>query len=213
MKKYFFAFVAALAITSAAYAYAPACAGECTLRPTQVSFNDRWQPIQLAQATIGTSPVTTVQTNAPVTATTTVKGGDLAAQIIEWLQVAFGTIIAGLFSLLIVKVRSYFGLVTTEAQKAALQAIAVNGVNAAAAKAEEALKSNPTLTFDVKNAVARDAVTYVQTHGAETIKALGLDAQSGDAVDAIKARVATAMNSPLTPTVTQTAVIPTEVKA
>lgn len=205
MKKYLL-IVAALAFgaSSVAYAYAPVCGGgECTVHRTPVSFEQRWQ---FAQAT--TSPTTTVQTNAPVTATTTVSGGDLAAQIIEWLQVAFGTIIAGLFSLLVVRIRAYFGLLTTDAQKAALQAIAVNGVNQAALKAETALKDNPNLKIDVKNAVVQDAITYTQSHGAEIIKALGLDPSSGDAVDAVKARVATAMNSSETPTVTSTTVTP-----
>lgn len=202
MKRYFILLAAAIAFTSAAaHAYVPFCTGQC-MTQQQLTFNDRWVPIPVQDKT------TTVQTSAPVTATTTVSGGDLAAQFIEWLKIAFGTIIAGLFSLLIVKIRAYFGLITTDAQKAALQAIAVNGVNSAALKAETALRDNPNLTFNVKDAVVADAVSYVQAHGADTIKALGLDANSGDAVDAIKARVATAMNGKETPTVTATAVIP-----
>lgn len=201
----------ALAASGASYAYAPACAGECMVHHNAavVAFNDRWpsQPmIQYAQAS--QEKMTTVQTSAPVTSTTTVNGGDLAAQVIEWLEAVFGTIIAGVGTLLIVKVRAYFGILTTDAQKAQLQLLAVNGVNAAASKAEDALRANPNLSVDIKNAVVQDAVAYVQAHGADTIKALGLDPKSGDAVDAIKARVATALNSSTTPTVTSTAVIP-----
>lgn len=163
------------------------------------TFKERWQ---VAQVVIPTP------TNAPVT-TTTVKGGDVAASIIEWLEAVFGTIIAGLATLVIVKIRTYFGILTTDAQKAQLQAITVNAVNSAALKAETAVRNNPKLDIDIQSAVVQDAVAYVQAHGAETIKALGLDPQSGDAVEAIKARIATAMNSPQTPTITPTAVTPT----
>lgn len=207
MKKYLFA-LCALALSGVAYASAPICSGECMVHREDVTFNDRWpsQPkLIYAQAVTGT---TTVQTSAPVTATTTVSGGDLAAQVIEWLKVAFGTVLAGFGTLAIVAIRSYFGVMTTDAQKAALQAIAVNGVNAAALKAEEALRKNPSLDINVKNAVVQDAVAYVQAHGAETIKALGLDPNSGDAVDAIKARVATAMHGNETPTITATSITP-----
>lgn len=157
---------------------------------------------QLAQ-TVSPTPVP-----SSTTTTTVVNGGTLAAQVIEWLKVAFGTVLAGMGTLAIVRIRAYFGVLTTDAQKAALQEIAVNGVNAAASKAEDALKANPNLSIDVKDAVVADAIGYVQAHGAETIKALGMDPKSGDAVEAIRARVATAMNSPATPTVTATSVTP-----
>lgn len=207
MKKYLFALFA-LALSGVAYASAPICSGECMVHRTEVTFADRWpsQPKLIYAQNI--TPTTTVQTSAPVTATTTVSGGDLAAQVIEWLKVAFGTVLAGMGTLAIVAIRSYFGVLTTDAQKAALQALTVNAVNAAASKAEDALRKNPNLDINVKSAVVQDAVAYVQAHGAETIKALGLDPNSGDAIDAIKARVATAMHSKETPTITATAVIP-----
>lgn len=153
-------------------------------------------PQVMAQA----GPTTTVQTSAPVTSTTVVRGGDLAASVIEWLKVAFGTVLAGIGTLLIVKIRTYFGILTTDAQKAQLQAIAINGINAGAAEIQEKLKNNPTLDINIKDASVAAAVTYVQNHGADTIKALGLDPKSGDAVEAIRARIETALNDPSSPT-------------
>jgi hypothetical protein len=190
-----------------AQAYAPICQGECMISNHASSdLRDRFNEatFQLAQAqqplAIGVSPVQTI------------NGGTLLSEVINWLAVAFGTVLAGLGTLLVIRVRAYFGILTTDAQKAALQEIAVNAVNSAAAKAEQAVKDNPNLQINVKSAVAQDAVSYVQAHGADIIKSLGLDPNSGDAVDAIKARVATAMNSPATPSIIDNKVVaPAEV--
>ncbi len=56
------------------------------------------------------------------------------------------------------------------------------------------------MDISVQNQVIQDAVAYTQTHAAETIKALGLDPESGQAVQAIRARIATAIVDPSTPT-------------
>jgi len=53
---------------------------------------------------------------------------------------------------------------------------------------------------EVKNQTILDAVTYAQQHGGEIIKALGLDPQSGEAIQAINARIQTALNDPKQPT-------------
>jgi hypothetical protein len=187
-----------------AQAYAPICQDECMIsHQASHDLADRFNEatFQLAQVqqsqplAIGASPVQTI------------NGGTLLSEVINWLAVAFGTVLAGLGTLLVIKVRAYFGILTTDAQKAALQEIAVNAVNSAAAKAEQAVKDNPNLQINVKSAVAQDAVSYVQAHGADIIKSLGLDPNSGDAVDAIRARVATAMNSPETPTIIDNKVV------
>lgn len=199
-----------------ANAYAPICQGECMIHhDDSASLEDRFSPIfhsplhltQSLQLNGTTLPDHTPLAIGVAPSVSTINGGTLAAQIIDWLKVAFGTVIAGLGTLLIVKIRSYFGILTTDAQKAQLQEIAVNGVNAAAQKAEDAVKDNPNLQINVKSAVAQDAVSYVQTHGAQIIKSLGLDPQSGDAVEAIKARVATAMNSKATPNIIDNKVV------
>jgi tartrate dehydratase beta subunit/fumarate hydratase class I family protein len=152
--------------------------------------------VQMAQQ----GPTTTVQTSAPVTSTTVVKGGDLAAQIIQWLQVAFGSTIGGVALYIFVRGLNYIGIKITAENKAQLQGIIVNGLNAAAARAEVQLKNNPNLDINVKSKIIADAVGYAQDHGAETIKALGLDPKSGEAVEAINARIQTALNDPTVPT-------------
>lgn len=187
-----------------AQAYAPSCP-DCHYdvkyqTPNEVSARIDDATFQLAQVqsqplAIGVSPMQTI------------NGGTLLSEVINWLAVAFGTVLAGLGTLLVIRVRAYFGILTTDAQKAALQEIAVNAVNSAAAKAEQSVKDNPNLQINVKSAVAQDAVSYVQAHGADIIKSLGLDPNSGDAVDAIRARVATAMNSPETPTIIDNKVV------
>lgn len=118
----------------------------------------------------------------------------------SWLQVAFGTAIAGAVLWLITRVLGWFGIQTTDMQRAQLQAIVVNGLNAAAAKAQVSLRSTDKLDFSSKSAIVNDAVQYAQDHAAETIKALGLDPKSGEAVEAIRARIETALNDPNTPT-------------
>jgi hypothetical protein len=114
--------------------------------------------------------------------------------------VAFGTAIAGAVLWLITRVLGWFGIQTTDMQRAQLQAIVVNGLNAAAAKAQVSLRSTDKLDFSSKSAIVNDAVQYAQDHAAETIKALGLDPKSGEAVEAIRARIETALNDPNTPT-------------
>lgn len=140
----------------------------------------------------------TVEAAGNVTSTTTIQGGTIASQILEWLKVAFGSAIGLAVTAIILKGLTYLGVQTTDIMRDQLQHIVVNGINDAAAKAEAAL--NGKFTVDVRNQVVADAVNYVQDHGKETIKALGLDPKSGAAVDAIKARIETAIIDPATPT-------------
>jgi hypothetical protein len=158
-------------------------------------------PLQFAQAaTTAKDATTSVQTSAPVTTTTVVKGGDLAASLIEWLKVAFGTTIGAAVLWGITKALQLMGIKATDLQKAQLQAIVVNGLNAGAAKLQTSLRDNRALDITSKSQIVNEALAYTQAHGAETIRALGLDPKSGDAVEAIKARIETALNDPNTPT-------------
>lgn len=194
--KYLLALVSVLfVLNGAVYAYAPACTTDCITHVSDTAtFNERFQAAQASPLAIGASPVQTV------TPVTIVKGGDLAAQVLEWLQVAFGSTAGGAFLWVVVRGLKYLGIQITEAQKSQLQAIIVNGLNAAAARAEANLRANPNLDIPIKSQIVADAVSYTQDHGAETIKALGLDPKSGEAIDAIKARIETALNDPKTPT-------------
>src|ERR1700761_6305362 len=86
--------IALLCFPALAVAYAPPdpTSHSYTMPDNSIAtFKERWQVAQLAIPT----PM-----NAPVTTTTpTVKGGDIAASIIEWLEAVFGTVIAGLATL------------------------------------------------------------------------------------------------------------------
>lgn len=131
---------------------------------------------------------------------TTVHFGPILSETIQWVAAAFGTAFATGAVAAVFKLFKYLGIQVADAQKTQLQAIIVNGLNDAAAKAEIAVAVNPSLNVDVKSKIVSDAIAYTQAHGAETIKALGLDPASGAAVEAIKARIATAVADPATPT-------------
>lgn len=126
--------------------------------------------------------------------------GPILKEFIKWTAAAFGTALAATATAVLYRVFSYFGVQTTESQRNQLQGIIVNGLNDAATKAEAAIVANPKLDVDVKQKIIADAIDYAQRHGADTIKALGLDPNSGEAVAVIKARIATAVADPNTPT-------------
>jgi hypothetical protein len=152
------------------------------------------------ETTTVTPPTVAINPSGPVTTTSTtiVQGGDILSQVIEWAKVVFGGLAATAFVAAVFKGLGYLGVVTTDAMKAQLTAIAVNGINDAAAKAESRVGGK--FSIDVKNQVMADAVKYTQDHGAPLIKSLGLDPQSGEAVRAIQARIQTAIIDPMTPT-------------
>lgn len=184
---------AILAIVATMLLASPLAAQEINVN--RAAKSDRM--IVLAQA----APTTTVTPAPAATApVAVVSGGGIAASIIEWLQVAFGSVIGLGLTALVFKGLKLLGINVTDANKSQLQAIIVNGLNDAASKAAVSLRDNKKLDIDIKSQVVADAVSYAQKHGADTIKALGLDPKSGDAVEAIKARIETALNDPATPT-------------
>lgn len=200
MKKYILALLAVVAIATTASAQ--------TLSPQVIRVTDdlysssTFAPsktqdrMQMAQAVDSTQ----INTSAPVTSTTVVKGGNLAAQVVEWLQAAFGLALGTLLTALVYRGLGWMGIQVTDQQKSQLQGVIVNGLNDAAAKAATSLRDSSTMDINVKNQIVADAVDYTQRHAADTIKALGLDPKSGEAVEAIRARIQTALNDPATPT-------------
>lgn len=131
---------------------------------------------------------------------TAVHFGPILSDLVQWIATAFGAALAGAAVAAIYKLFQYLGIQITLAQRDQLQAIIINGLNDAAMKTETALKKDPKLVVDVKSKVIADAISYTQVHAADTIKALGLDPVSGEAVEAIRARIATAITDPATPT-------------
>lgn len=129
-----------------------------------------------------------------------VKGGELAANALNWVQTGFFGVAGVAVVVLGVKALKWMGVDITNDQQAQLQSIVVNGLNAAGNKVQEQLRANPNLDINIKSQVVADTVAYVQAHAPDTIKSLGLDPNSGQAVAAIKARIETALNDPKTPT-------------
>lgn len=128
----------------------------------------------------------------------TISTGTWAGEVLMWATTAFGGVITAAAVALILKVMKKFGVDITTVQKAQLQELVVNGINKGAAEAQKRLRGQGTI--EIKNAATQIAIEYVQSHGSDTIKALGLDPNSGEVVEAIKARIETAIADPAQPT-------------
>ena len=124
---------------------------------------------------------------------------NVLASVWNWFWVAFGGVITTAASLWLVKLMKNLGIDTTKQQNELIDDMVKNALNDAAARAGVAATSL-NLSVPVKNQIVQQAVEYVQQHGAETIKALGLDPQSGEAVSAIKAKMESVLVDPAKPT-------------
>ena len=157
-------------------------------------------PVVTVQAMPGTVTLVpaatqnTVQTTGPVTSDTTISVGTLAGQVLTWAVTAFGSLLATIFATWGYRLIQLTGVQLTDAARARLQEIILNGLNEGAKT--EAANLDGKDQVAVKDAIVAKAVTYAQAHGADTIKQLGLDPTSGIAVEAIKARIETAINDP-----------------
>lgn len=141
-------------------------------------------------------PVTVIQPAAQPTAT--IDTGGLAGQALLWVMATFGTTIGTIVTAWLYKLMQAAGVRATDAMRAKLQDIIVNGLNLGAKQAAEDLQGHGKV--EIKNAAVATAVVYAQQHGADTLKQLGLDPTSPEAVEAIKARIETAIVDPATPT-------------
>jgi 4-amino-4-deoxy-L-arabinose transferase-like glycosyltransferase len=166
-----------------------------TARPAE-RIRDAFVVAQAASAPAATQ--NTITTTAPVSSETTISVGTLAGQVLTWLAAAFAVPIGTLLTLWLKRLFTLAGVQVTTQMRDQLQQIVVNGLNAAAKNATTQLAGKAPI--EIKNQLVADAVKYTQAHGADTIKALGLDPQSGEAVQAIKARIETAIADPKAPT-------------
>jgi hypothetical protein len=174
------ALIAAFALTgslASAEIGGPAVIGQAMAQPNQ-------QP--------GGPPVVLV---APAQSAT-IDTGSAIGQLLEGLIAAFGSVLAALLSAWIYKLFQKAGVELNQAQRDKLQEIAENALHISAHEVTTAIAGRG----QIKNKILGDAVRYVQMHGADTIKALGLDPTSPVAIDAIKARMLAAINDPATPT-------------
>jgi len=153
-----------------------------------------------AVTTVGPPPTTqnTVTTTGPVTSSTTIEAGTMAGQAVLWVVAVFGTAIGGVATKLIYTLAQSAGLKLSEGLRDKIQDTIVNGLNVGAA--EVAKDAAGKGQIQIKNEIVAKAVTYAQTHGADTLKALGEDPASQKAIDAIKARIETAIADPSQPT-------------
>jgi hypothetical protein len=160
------------------------------------------QPVPLGQVVdvTPTPPATqnTITTTGPVSSETSISIGTLAGQVLSWIMVTFSAPIGGLAVWIMVRVLKNLGITATDAMRARLQDLVVNGLNASAPAVQADLANKGQV--EIKNAAVAKTIAYVQAHGADTIKALGLDPTSPAAIEAIKARIETAILDPAVPT-------------
>lgn len=149
---------------------------------------------------VAAPPVTqnTVTTTGPVSSETSISIGTLAGQVLTWAAAAFGSLAATVFTAWGVRLFKLAGVQMSDAARARLQDIIVNGLNVGAAQATKDLTGKGQV--QIKNETVAAAIAYAQDHGADAIKQLGLDPKSGAAVEAIKARIETAIADPTVPT-------------
>lgn len=174
---------------------------------SQGTFAEATTTTNVPGVTGGTPPVTietvpatqnTVTTSGPVTSTTTISAGTIAGQVLTWLAAAFSIPIGSFLTMFLMRLAKSAGVQVTDAMKAQLQGIVINALNSAAANSTDRLKGQSPIA--IKSQIVGEAVSYVQVHGSDVIKSLGLDPHSGAAVEAIRARIETAIADPAQPT-------------
>lgn len=140
----------------------------------------------------------TITTTGPVTSDTVISLGTLAGQVLTWVMAVFGTAVGSLLTAWLYRLFTKAGVDITDAMRDRLHQMVVNGLNIGAATATADLAGKGQVA--IKNQAIATAVRYVQEHGAEELKALGVDPMSNIAVDAIKARIQTAITDANSPT-------------
>lgn len=163
-----------------------------------------WQKAALAVAIVlvflipALAQTNTITTTAPVTSETTISVGTLAGQVLTWIAAVFSVPLGTLAAAWLYRLFALAGVQTTEVMRQRLQEMIVNGLNVGARKAENELRGRGQI--EIKNKAVAETVQYVQKHGADTLKYLGVDPASNKAVEAIKARIETAIADAATPT-------------
>jgi hypothetical protein len=162
------------------------------------TFEDRWQVAQVTPSPAAPVTQNTVSTTGPVSSETTISVGTVASQALQWVVAVFGAVLGTAGTALLLRMFKAAGLQISDVARARLQEMVVNGLNLGAKALENEMAGRGKI--EIKNAVVQEAVNYVQDHGAETLRQLGVDPNSNMAVDAIKARIETAIADPMTPT-------------
>lgn len=148
-------------------------------------------PVDSTGALPDLSGVVTVTGDGKVT----VNVGLFGSQLIAWLFTAFGGTIAAAVVAWLIQLARKMGVQMTETLRKRFEDIVLTGLSIGAAKAEEQLKGGET-KIEIKNQAAAAAIEYVQKNGIKTAAKLGLDVNSAEAVEIIKAKIEKMVNDP-----------------
>lgn len=173
---------------------APVCAASAYLTSDQI----RYIVAQAAPTVVPTIPSQTLEPAKPTPPVAIIDTGAIAGQVLTWVIATFGATIGASLTALLIRLAKKAGLQGADLLRNRLQALIVNGLNRGAAEAARDLAGHGKI--EIKSAAVGKTVEYVQAHGADTLKALGLDPTSPATVEAIKARIESAIADPSTPT-------------
>lgn len=140
----------------------------------------------------------TITTTGPVTSDTVISLGTLAGQVLTWITSLFVASVGTLLSAWIARAFRNAGVDFTDSMRSRLQEMVVHGLNLGAATASADLAGRGQIA--IKNQAISTAVRYVQEHGAQELKSMGIDPMSNIAVSAIQARIQTAITDANSPT-------------
>ena len=129
---------------------------------------------------------------------TTISIGTIAGQVLNWILITFSVPIGGYAIMILRHVLINLKIPVSDAALAKAKQMLVNGMNLAAPEVQARLAGQGKIA--IKNATIAEGITYVQKHGPDAIKTLGLDPTSPDAVEAMKAWAETAIADPNVPT-------------
>jgi hypothetical protein len=150
------------------------------------------------------APVVAPAAPSPVTVSsgpggeTTISIGTLAGQILAWIMVTFSVPIGSYAVLIMHRALTNLKIPVSDAALAKAKQMLVNGMNLAAPEVQERLAGKGQVA--IKNETIAAGVRYLQEHGPDAIKTLGLDPTSPKAVEAMKAWAETAITDPTVPT-------------
>jgi hypothetical protein len=144
----------------------------------------------ITDAVAQTAPATqnTINTTAPVSSDTTISVGTLAGQALMWTVTVFGVPIGTLVTAWVYRLFRMAGVNLTDAARARIQEIVLNGMHKGAEDAERDLAGQGVVA--IHNQAVANTVAYVRAHGVDELKQMGVNPNDNAAVDVVKARIA-----------------------
>lgn len=119
-------------------------------------------------------------------APTVIDTGSIAGQALTWVITVFGGTIGAALTAWIVKLLKRAGMQVSDEASEKLNRIIVNGLHSAAPAAQAALAGKGQVA--VRNETLAGMVRYVQAHGADTLKTLGVDPSDPKLQEVLRAR-------------------------